>query len=278
LKMKHSAKVVLLSLSVCCDVMIQQSLASAVTVQVNPQAVGPAISNRVFGVNCAMDTIVTVPDAPYPHCRWGGNAATGYNYVYDISNHAWDWFFLNTLHGSEGHNSADAFITSCNAAGVNALLTVPTSGWVACSGGKWGPACRTKAPSFSVAKYGEQKNNECADQGWPDWCDANAGNGVWLNGSNVRGNDLSDVYVKSNASFVLSWIDRLMKLPNNAGKALTAVALDNEPNLWSETHFDFQLNRLTYDDLWNMTRTYGHAIATAYPQLYVPNFSVRSPC
>ena len=35
------------------------------------------------------------PATPYPLYRWGGNAATRYNFQYDMSNRASDWFFLN---------------------------------------------------------------------------------------------------------------------------------------------------------------------------------------
>lgn len=161
---------------------------------------------------------------PYPLYRWGGNAVTRYNYVYDVSNHASDWYFLNEGQSDNGQNSATAFITSVAAANASALLTVPTIGWVACSGGAWGPNCPTKAPGFSVKKYGAQKSTECT-QGQPSWCDADAGNGVWVNGSDVVGNDPLDTSVPVNASFIVGWLRSLRAGPG--GAALKAVALDN---------------------------------------------------
>lgn len=162
---------------------------------------------------------------PYPLFRWGGNAATRYNYVYDVTNHASDWYFLNEAQGEiNGQNTAAAFVESCAAANASALLTVPTIGYVACSGGTWGANCPAKAPGFSVKKYGAQKATECT-QGQPSWCDADAGDGVWLNGSNVVGNDPADTSVVVNASFVVDWIASLRSGPG--GAALRGIALDN---------------------------------------------------
>ena len=142
-----------------------------------------------------------------------------------MSNHASDWYFLNEAQSeSGGQNSAAAFIESVSNANASALLTVPTMGWVACSGGTWGPGCAAKAPGFSVKKYGAQKATECT-QGQPSWCDADAGNGVWVNGSDVVGNDPFDTSVRVNASFVVEWIRALRAGPG--GAALKAVALDN---------------------------------------------------
>jgi hypothetical protein len=60
--------------------------AAYVAVSVNPSIVGNAVSLRVFGVNGNLGTIERTPAVPYPLYRWGGNAVTRYNYVYDVSN------------------------------------------------------------------------------------------------------------------------------------------------------------------------------------------------
>jgi len=86
---------------------------------------------------------------------------TRYNYVYDVSNHASDWYFLNEPQSINGQNSASVFIRvvcQCECVGPSDRSTI---GWVACSGGVWGPNCPAKAPGFSVKKYGAQKATEC---------------------------------------------------------------------------------------------------------------------
>jgi hypothetical protein len=55
------------------------------------QALGPALNPLIYGANGVDPT----PATPYPLYRWGGNAATRYNFQYDMSNRASDWFFLN---------------------------------------------------------------------------------------------------------------------------------------------------------------------------------------
>jgi len=247
---------------------------SALQVSVSPaQVLSGAVSRGVFGANCqtaSADGRVALPRAfaAYPVCRWGGNAATRYNFVADCTNHASDWFFLNepaTL--PDGSNSADAFVESVGAAGARALVTIPTLGWVCCSGGAWGPGCAAKAAGFDTAKYAYvAAATECTASGDAGWCSPTAGNGV-VNGTNkdVVGNDPRDTSVPSNASFGVAMAEHLVGLRAAPPPAAFEFALDNEPQLWHSTHRDAHPLPTTYDELWEMTLAYGGALKAALP-------------
>jgi hypothetical protein len=245
-------------------------------VRIDPAAVAnPSVSSLVFGANCDIGTIkLPAFGTPYPTCRWGGNAVTRYNYISDVSNHASDWFFLNegqtdsVTHG----NSLAAFLSSCGAAGSAALVTLPTIGWVACSGGQWGPRCADKAPGFSVFKYNyAPQATECTASGNASWCDHDAGNGLWAsNSSAVTGNDPLDTSVAANASFAVGMAAFALRgVPGAPPAGAIEFALDNEPQLWKGTHRDVHPLPTTYDELWNMTLAYGSALKAAFPDALV---------
>jgi len=44
--------------------------------------------------------------------------------------------------------------------------------------------------------------------------------------------------------------------------------LDNEVTLWSEQHFDIHSNDVSYDELWNLTLTYGAAVKQTDPNVF----------
>ena len=242
-----------------------RAIASPTALTVSPAIkLGGPVSAFAFGANNGGGAVKLDPAAPYPVLRWGGNAATRYNFVHDVAAHASDWFFLTEANGG---NSSEQWLDSLAANGASGLLTISTIGFTACGGGEWGPGCKTKTPSFSVTKYGPQAETECTHNS-PTWCDADAGNGVRANGSNVVGNDPSDTTVPAtDATFALSWLDALAA--RQSWPALRGVMLDNEPVLWSFTHRDVHPNPTTYDELWSTFVTWGSAVRERYPHLEV---------
>ena len=241
-----------------------RAAASPTALSVSSIKLGGPISNNAFGANNGGGAVKLDPAAPYPVLRWGGNAATRYNYVHDVSARASDWFFLTEANGG---NSSEKWLDSLAAIGASGLLTISTIGFTACGGGVWGPGCKAKTPSFSVAKYGAQAETECTHNS-PSWCDPDAGNGVRANGSSVVGNDVYDTTVPAtDANYALSWLDYLAARPS--WPALRGVMLDNEPVLWSSTHRDVHPNATTYDELWSTFVTWGSAVRGKYPHLEV---------
>lgn len=248
--------------------------AVVVPVTVAPTVIlNPSVSRGILGANCAIGQILPPSfSTAYPVCRWGGNAVTRYNFVTDASNHASDWFYENLSNqpGPGGSSSFDAFIASCGAANSSALVTLPTIGFVACTGGVWGPKCTEPSWGFSVSKYDYlPAATECTATGNASWCNKDAGNGfIKSTGKAVTGNDPADTSVPSNASFAVDFAAHARGLGHLAPSQIE-FALDNEPELWDSTHRDVHPNATTYDELWAMTLAYGSALKAAFPDALI---------
>ena len=109
------------------------------------------ISPDIYGIN-NFELDPALPKAVnVPVNRWGGNAATRYNWLADSSNSGADWFFT----GGNGNAqpvagaSTDAFVKTNSANKTKSMLTVPMIGYVNKTGA-WN--C-----GYSVAKYGQQQ-------------------------------------------------------------------------------------------------------------------------
>jgi hypothetical protein len=114
---------------------------------------------------------------------------------------------------------------------------------------KWG---------FSVAKYGAQDATECTVTGGVFWCTADAGNGR-QGGEKVTGNDPAETSMPIGAPWIVAWLQHL------AGSGASLYSFDNEPMLWSETHFDVHPQPTTYDELWSQTVAIGSAVKSTQP-------------
>ncbi|MEP7191062.1 MAG: glycoside hydrolase family 44 protein, partial [Roseiflexaceae bacterium] len=64
--------------------------------------------------------------------RWGGNPSTRYNWkLGNAWNAGSDYFYRNGNYGYTGSSASDDFVAETLAAGGEALVTLPTLGWVA---------------------------------------------------------------------------------------------------------------------------------------------------
>ncbi len=223
-----------------------------VEVTVDLAAGGREISPAIFGVSFA--DAEQLASVPYPANRWGGNSVTRYNWQADVSNKASDWFFMNIAEASvdpallPDGSTADVFVSESLGAGSKPLMTLPLIGWAPIG-------VREKRWGFSVAKYGSQDQTECTATGGASWCQTDAGNG-FSGGSKLNGNDPTDTSMAIDETWVTDWV-------NHLGPFVRWFALDNEPMLWSETHFDVHPTPLTYDEIWSRTAAIGTAVKTA---------------
>ena len=182
---------------------------TSVTVTVDTAADRRPIDPRIYGV--AFATAAQLSDLNVPTTRWGGNGTTRYNWQSNATNHAQDWYFESIGEDSAlASYDADRFIADARAAGTEAMMTIPTIGWVA----KLGPN-RSKLASFSVVKYGPQQDT---DPYMPD-----AGNGVRRDGSLITGNDPHDANMPVDAQFQAAWIRHMT--------GVHYYFLDNEPSI-----------------------------------------------
>ena len=211
------------------------------------------INPEVYGV--AFASPAQLLDLNVPVNRWGGNATTRYNWQVNADNRAQDWYFQSIAYGSATPGEGpDSFIADAKSAGAQAMMTVPTVGWVA----KVGPN-RSKLSSFSIAKYGPQQD---ADWQWfPD-----AGNGVRPNGTFVTGNDPNDASVAADDAFHQGWFQHLVQRWGTAGTGgLRYYVLDNEPSIWFATHRDVHPEGPRMDEMLAKFIAYGQRIKAVDP-------------
>jgi hypothetical protein len=227
---------------------------SVIEVVVDLAASRRTISPEIYGVSFA--DAEQLASLPYPSNRWGGNSVTRYNWRADISNRAADWFFMNISEPSldpdllPDGSTADQFVAESLDSGAVPLITVPLIGWTPVG-------VREKRWGFSVAKYGAQDRTECSATGGAFWCQPDAGNGL-IGGAKITTADPTDTSMAIDASWVTDWLDHL-------GTGVRWFALDNEPMLWSETHFDVHPEPLTYDEIWDRTVNIAGAIKQDHP-------------
>src|SRR5262249_14381596 len=162
----------------------------SVIINIDAAANRHPINPNIYGVAFASTTQLSDLNAPLN--RSGGNATSQYNWQCNCDNRGSDWYF-ESLESQPGISTAgklnDDFMAGSKAANANALLTIPTIGWVARLGGQ----NRAKLSSFSIQKYGAQKDNDW--QWFPD-----AGNGVRASdGQFVTGNDPNDANIPADS-------------------------------------------------------------------------------
>jgi hypothetical protein len=204
----------------------------AATITVDAQADRHPISPMIYGV--CFGTESQMKALNFTVNRIGGNNFSRYNWKVNTVNIDNDWYFesipgryfpgppKSLVPGAR----VDTFIAETKAAGAQPLITIPMIGWVA----KVVDPNKTLS-SFSVAKYGPQQKAA------PE--DADAGNGIRPDGTKITGNDPNDADVPSNVDFQRGWVQHLIgKWGTAAQGGVRYYIMDNEPALWSSTHFD----------------------------------------
>ncbi len=251
--------------AIALGAIASSAFAAPIAVSVDTTMGVHPFSPLIFGV--AFGDATRNAQIGYTVVRWGGNTTTRYNWQIDTDNRASDYLFLNEPDGDgvglPNNSTADQFVSGAIAGGAQPLITIPTVGWT--------PKDRVKRPSFSIAKYGPQHNNECTINLF-DGCDADAGDGTcdtgtnhtgYCNGGVITGNDRTDTSVASSPAFETQWIGHLQTVFGTAAnRGVKFYALDNEVMLWNSTHRDVHPTPPTYDEIWNKTSSYATAIKT----------------
>lgn len=225
---------------------------AAVTINVDAAANRHAIDPRIYG--CAFATAADIADLGLTVNRWGGNTTSRYNWGNSTANHAADWYFENIVDtvNAGSANSADDFVGPTLASGAAAVITIPMMGLLPKNNSD-------KVCGFSIAKYGAQDSND-----W-QW-DPDCGNGKH-NGNRLLGvNSPSDTSVLFTSAYQASWVQHLVTKwgAANAG-GVRYYAYDNEPALWSSTHWDIHPTGTSYDELWAKWADYGPVIKAQDP-------------
>jgi hypothetical protein len=230
--------------------------AAGPALHVDTSAVTHAISPLIYGMNGWGISAALPAMLKLPLDRWGGDGATRYNYLLDVTNSASDYYYETT----PNHNTAYPEVSEFNSQverdrryGSVTVATVPLIGYT---------TKRQQACGFSVKKYGPQKE---VDQYHPD-----CGKGTRTDGKEITGNDPADTSVPIDESFASGWVSSLVKRFGTAAKGGVAIyELDNEPEFWSSVHRDVHPAYLTYDELTSKGLSYAKAIKAADPTALV---------
>jgi len=235
---------------------------SAVTVNINRDSPRTPVNPDAFAVNGAPLSI----GIPWTATRFGGNAASAYNYILDSSNSGLDYYFLTVCRDDPSGSctapapnptTQDSDIASALAAGAKPLVTAPMMEWIA--------KTRPKSWSYDWTLYPGQS----AKDPW-----SNAGSGQrWLEPQHVLefmpwlDANRNAAHTPVTEAWVGNWITHLRATHGNG--AVKFFSLDNEPHLWDSTHYSVHPTPTTYDELWEKTVRYASVIKQTEPQAMI---------
>ncbi len=228
--------------------------AATVAVTVNADAGRHPISPFIYGMAFAPDDYLA--DLKLGVNRWGGNDKSRYNWVQgNAVNAARDWEFRNRYASDASvppgpSAAADRFVSGNKARGAATMLTVPTLGWVARDTDNSHQSVNVPG-SDKTAGYDPADNRartsvrSVARKNAPFTDTPTLGGGV--------------VYQDE-------WIHHLTKTFGDASSGgVQFYAMDNEPDLWDNTHTDVHPARMGYDDVLSNFLEYAAAVKAVDP-------------
>ena len=184
--------------------------------------------------------------------RWGGNPTSRYNWEANAWNTALDYFWRNVSVLDGATPAWKQFLDANRDHQVLSALSVPTIGWVAKD---------TSSYSFPVKSFGPQQQND------PDITDA--GNGRNPGGKELTPSPPDQTSVRSTSESVGRWLSTAARADTPTSRAVDLVYLDNEPDLWNETHRDVHPEPAGYDELLQRSIEYGSAVRAATPAVKI---------
>lgn len=207
------------------------------------------IDSRIYGISNTGASYLTADTSQLGATinRWGGNTTSRYNFkLGNVWNTALDYYWRNVEVADGTNNAVEKFFGKNKAEGRLSAVTVPMLGWVAKDSSSY---------TFPVSKYGKQQSND------PD--NADIGNGVASSGQKLRPPDPSATSVAIGPDDVGQWVASSLRGRTNM------YFLDNEIELWYETHRDVHPEPTTYDEVLDKSIRYATAIKKNDPQAFV---------
>lgn len=242
-----------------------------VSVNINPLANRHLISPYIYGFNTT--NTANISGMSPSLVRFGGNAASNYNWKLHTYNAGGDWFFESFgLWSPPGYMNDSVQLTSYTVGqGSHMLTTIPMLNWVAQQSG-W---------SFSVKQYGPQ-------------CKTDPGNSDAGNGQKPDCSTPITTQASTNAYYPLvntpqdcpsgttdgtTCIDRqtwaqalatafgsnICNVPYSAITSCHFYDLDNEPEIWDGSHKDVHPIQSGYTELANSFVNLGNALKSWDP-------------
>ncbi len=186
-------------------------------------------------------------------CRLGGNRWTAYNWENNASNAGSDWCFQNDANNSQSSSAAAPVLDLARrgvSRGVASIVTVPIVDYVAADkqGGTAPPECsgdvRNSGSDYLTTRF--RANLPVKNAPFSDPPDSNDGY----------------VYQDEFVNFLRTAVP----------DATIVFSLDNEPDLWSNTHAEVHPSDVTYTELVKRNVDYAKAIRSVWPESHILGF------
>jgi len=211
---------------------------AAVTVNVDLQANRHPISPLIYGVNLFEDPNLTstLQDLNCPLNRYGGNRASTYNWNLNSDNRGNDNYFESISDNVQtAGERGDTFITATQSAGAEPMVTIPMLSWIGQAGLAQPFLCSYPKTKFPNQFAFDPSNTNCGD-------------GLMLDGKTlINGADPTVALVANTLATQQSWVQHITgKFNTAANGGLKYYVLDNEHDLWWETHHDAVANAPSY--------------------------------
>jgi hypothetical protein len=249
-----------------------------VSVSVDVLANRHLISPFVYGVNFPNNPSY-IQNSGATMVRWGGNAATPYNWKNFDTNASADWYFQNRPWDSSASPpwpvDSVQYITAVQNAGGSPIMTIGMLPWVAKDG-------LFNSISFSISKYGY---TPCRVN--PFYSDDGDGTKAPCGGSTtnyVTGNDPNDAYVPlldspnpgdpAGSVYRKQWVTALASAFGNStscpapyfsNASCHFYNMDNEIDIWGGTHIDVHPAQSGYNELRDVYLTQSRNLKTWDP-------------
>lgn len=236
-----------------------------IDVTVELTSTGKLISPLIYGLASTGDEAL-YRDLGTPLLRWGGNQTTRFNWEINATNAGSDWYFAN-VGGDEPSatpgTAADDFVRQAQALGAASILTIPTIGWVAKDG-------NSDTRSTDVPERGGPPLQP-GSQAIPGYDPSANQQATSIKSYAAKGAPFADPPDTSdNAVYQDEWVNHLVQTFGRADAGgMQFYALDNEPDLWSETHRDIHPAQMGYEDIMAMFEEYATAIKAVDPSAQI---------
>jgi hypothetical protein len=196
------------------------------------------ISPMIYGTNGAKDVAANRQGT----VRLGGNRWTAYNWENNASNAGSDYYYQNDGYLAQSNTPGEAVkvgIDQAESVGATTLVTIPIVDYVAADKNADGDV-RNSGSNYLSTRFKQNRATK---------------------GAAFTAPNASDGYVYQD-EFV-SWLKATR--PN----ARIMFSLDNEPDLWSDTHPEIHPTAVGYDELCERNVTYAKAVKSVWPEAKV---------
>jgi hypothetical protein len=232
---------------------------NSVAVRVQLTSDRGAISPLIYGVSFGEPDYVKSLGATLN--RWGGNAASRFNWV---NGHAWnsarDWEFRNGNGGRSGM-ATDTFISSSHSAGAQPLMTIPTIGWVSKDDNNSTQSIGVPSQAGPPVKPGSQ-----AIAGYDPTSNRSR---TSLPSSPTKpgapGTLQDNPPSSSTTVYQDEWVHHMVDRFGSGAQGVQYFEMDNEPDLWPVTQTDVHPTETSYQEMVSEFTQYADAVKAADP-------------